>query len=349
MNYITRQVASLTIRFILFFLCITIFAEGELVPTPFLNDIQRVGRDSTQKYISKKLFADIYGIAMVKPRNQKTILLIASDPLWCRLIYTSVYIYFPTPKYLRKFGGFGSGNAQFKMPKGICIDTTIYNSNTNEYFIYVADSRNNRVTSAKYIISQDKIVDGGFLISNLDNPMDVACVSDTNGGAYIVIVEKNAHRIKLYHRDSLGTISLVQDYGTRGSNYGQFFRPSGAAICPANDSVGGFLIYVTDTGNRRIACLRYEIAHAITWENYYRTFGNAHFLSVAVDQNYCVYVTDYFQNKVWVFRNQLIEFYTYGDPGFLNRPRDICINGDNFILTESWTRTTGIQYFKIVR
>lgn len=347
MNHLNKRYGLYITVFILFFFCITIFVEGKLIPTSFLKDIQRVGRDSTQKYIRKNLFHDIYGIAMVKPRNQKTILLVASDPDWCRLIYTSVYIYFPTSKYLRKFGGYGTGNAQFHGPKGICIDTTIYNVNTNEYYIYVADSKNNRVTSAKYNISQDKIIDDGVLISNLDYPMDVACASDPDGGAYIVIVETNAHRIKLYYRDSLGTISLIQDYGTQGPRLGELFRPNGVAICLAPDTGGSYFIYVADTGNRRIVCLRYKTANGITQQYQYRTLTNAHFLSVAVDHNYYVYVTDFIQNKIWVFSHQLSKCYIYEDSNVLNRPRDICISGENLILTEQWTGTTGLQYFKI--
>jgi sugar lactone lactonase YvrE len=348
MNDQNTTLSSLIARFLVFSLCIIFLAEGELVPSPFLKDVQRVGFDSTRKHINKRLFYDIYGIAMVKPRNKKTNLLVASDPMWCRLIYTSVYIYFPTPKYLRQFGGCGVKNAEFLQPRGICIDTTIYKANADEYYIYVADSKNNRISSVKYCIPKERIVEDTILISSLHDPRDVACVTANNGGAYIVVAERDTHRIMLYHRDSVGIVSLIQAYGSRGSRYGQFFQPSGVAICPANDSSDGFLIYVADTENRRVVCLHFDIMDGITWQYEYRTMENAHFLSVAVDQNYNVYVTDYIQNKIWVFTYTLKKSYTYGGSQLFNKPRDICIDGENLIVTESWTGTTGIQSFKII-
>ena len=121
------------------------------------------------------------------------------------------------------------------------------------------------------------------------------------------------------------------------------------AICEATDGPGGYFIYVTDTGNRRVVCLRYKPSEGITWKAEYRTLQNAQFLSVTASQYYCVYVTDCTQNKVWVFSPGLGELlYTYGNSSLLNGPRDVYIDWDRIGLTERWTATTGIQYFEII-
>ena len=182
----------------------------------------------------------------------------------------------------------------------------------------------------------------------VDNPTDVACVAKWGGGAYIVVVERDKHRIQLYQRNADGNLSYIQSYGTEGHGYGQFFQPNGVAICKAIDG-GGYFIYVTDTGNRRIVCLRYKSSEGITWEGSYKTLENAHFLSVTGSQYYCVYVADFIQNKIWVFSHGLNELlYTYGGSSLLNGPKDVYIDWDRIGLTERWTATTGIQYFKII-
>lgn len=336
-------------RFLAIFIGIMLTLEAKLVPTPFFMNLQRVGRDSTLTHFGKKLFHDCYGIAMVKPRGTNSTLIIVSDPGWCRLIYTRVYEQQQDFEYLRQFGGYGNAVDKFIVPKGICIDSSIFSGNSDIYGIYVADSRNNRISKLKYSIAQDRILADGILVSGLINPTDVACVSRPEGGSYIVIAEKDTHRIRLYQRTVSGAISLIQMYGMRGPGAGEFFEPQGVAICAATDVQGGYFIYVTDTGNRRVVCLRYKPSEGITWVNAYRTIENAHFLSVTASQYYCVYATDFTQNKIWVFTPGLTELlYTYGDANLLNGPKDICIDWDRIGLTEKWTATTGIQYFKII-
>lgn len=333
---------------ILILICSVSCLEGGLIKQSFYGSTQRIGEDTTFSYCEHKVFNDVYGISMVKPRGTNTTLLIVSDPNWCRLIYTNIEEGSRNFRYLRQFGNYGSNDGQFITPKGICIDTTIYNSNTQEYSIYIADSKNNRITNAKYKITKDSIVINGNLITDLSNPTNISCVSQLSGGSYIVIVEKDLHRIKLYQRNASGSISLIQNYGSQGSSDEHFFQPQGVAICAATDSIGGYYIYITDTGNRRVVCLRYKPNEGIFWLNAYKTLENAKFLSVAASQYYCVYVTDYNQNKIWVFTPELHELlYTYGNINLINGPKDICIDWDRIGLTEKWSATTGIQYFRI--
>jgi len=203
-------------RFLISFLALITILEAKLDPKPFYGSTQRIGRDTTLKYCERKLFSDIYGIAMVKPRGTNSTLLVASDPNWCRLIYTSFNESAQELKYLRQFGGYGNAVGKFIYPMGICIDTTVYQGNTNQYAIYVTDSWNKRVAKEKYKIDKDSIVSDGILVSGLSNPTDVACVSRPEGGAYIVVAEKDTHQIRLYQRSATGVISFDSDLWNTG-------------------------------------------------------------------------------------------------------------------------------------
>jgi len=333
----------------------TQFLIGRLIPTPFITEpepIQRAGYNYAFEYLDKRLIGETYGIAMVKPRGTNSTLVILSDEVWDRLLYTNlVEGSKQEAKYLRMYGESGSGYGQFYGTRGLCIDTAVYEGNMNEYAIYVADWWNSRVVKLKYLITQDTIISDGILIPwfQIGNPTDVACVTKSGGGAYIVVVERDKHRIQLYQRDADGNLSYIQSYGIKGSGYGNFFKPNGVAICQATDGGGGYFIYVTDTGNRRVICLRYKPTEGIIWHRVYKTMQNAQFLSVTASQYYCVYVADFTQNKIWVFTPGLTELlYSYGDASLLNGPKDVYIDWDRIGLTERWTAGTGIQYFKII-
>jgi len=337
-------------KYVLMLVSLIAIGRGALIPIPFYDNLQRIGYDSTMHYFDKRLFYDCYGIAMVKPRSTNSTFMIVSDPYWCRIIYTKINEQSEDVEYLRKFGGYGTSSDKFFEPRGLCFDTTVYIGEDTVHTIYVADSRNNRISKLKYHINADTIVANGILITGLLNPTDVACVSIADGsGSLIVVVEKDTHCIRLYQRDTTGTLSYLECYGEQGVATGQFVYPQGVAICKATDSQGGYFIYVTDTGNRRVVCLRYKVGQGISWYKHFRTNENTHFVSVTTSQYYCVYVTDCTQNKVWVFTQGLGELlYQYGNDNILNGPRDVCIDWDRIGLTERWTGKTGLQYFKIL-
>ncbi len=341
-------------RKILIFLCLCRILKGALIPIPFMTDpeIQRAGRDSTLKYFDRKLFKNPYGIAFTKLRNTSPQgeIIIGSDCGWHRLIY----IYLEEDgrqdaRWIKAYGEFGNGTGQFDEPMGICIDTCIYNGIGDEYTIYVADKTNNRVVKLKYKVAEEILVSAGTFGSDLYNPTDVACVVKDGGGAYVVIIEQGNHRLSLYETYSNGSYSLIQRYGGLGPGVGRFNVPTGIAMCQATDAQGGYFIYVADKGNNRIVCLRFRPGQGISWERDYRKMGDSKFLSVTASQYYCVYVTANRENKIYVFTPGLTELlYTYGDASLLNGPKDICIDWDRIGLTERWTGTTGLQYFKIV-
>ncbi|MCK4250694.1 T9SS type A sorting domain-containing protein [candidate division WOR-3 bacterium] len=340
---------------ILIFICFYKIIEGALVPAPFITDpdsVQRAGYDTTLKYFDRKLFSDCYGIAFSRLRNTtpQGELMVSSDCGWHRLIY--IYLEEDTDQsasWIEAYGNFGSGVGQFDEPMGLCIDTTVYNGAGNEYTIYVADKCNNRVVRLKYNMEQELIENADTIGSGFSQPKDVACVTKSSGGAYVVVIEQGNHRLSLYETYSNESYSLIQRYGELGPGTGKFNSPSGIAICVATDVQGGYYIYVTDTGNNRIVCLRFIPGQDVAWETDYKKIGDCKFLSVTASQYYCVYVTAFGENKIYVFTPGLTELlYTYGDDNLLNGPKDVYIDWDRIGLTERWTSGTGIQYFKII-
>jgi len=141
-------------------------------------------------------------------------------------------------------------------------------------------------------------------------------------------------------------------YGSLGNGIGEFREPISACIVPCTDSSGIYRIYVVDPGNYRIVSLIFNsTTNNVAWE---RSFTDetkrASFWSVTSNPYYCVYVTDRFQHKIWVFTHGLIELlYTYkNNEEVFEAPIDLCIYQDEICVTELWSATTGIQYFKII-
>jgi len=337
---------------VILFLCKLLL--GSLIPDNFMSnpDIQRAGFEITQEYFSRTLFNSVYGIAFTRLRNTtpQGELMVSSDCGWHRLIYTYLEEEGDqSASWIKAYGKFGNGSGRFDEPMGLCIDTTIYNGISEEYTVYVADRCNDRVVRLKYNINTETLVNAGIFGADFSKPKDVACVSKSDGGAYVVVIEEGNDRISLYGTQSNGTIYLVQRYGELGAGVGKFGNPSGIAICEATDGQGGYYLYIADTDNNRIVCLRFHPGQGISWERSYTKIGDPEFLSVTASQYYCVYVTAFRENRVYVFTPGLTELlYEYGNDELLNGPKDVYIDWDRIGLTERWTATTGIQYFKII-
>jgi len=336
-------------------------AFAKLIPTPFITDpieIQRLNRNLTQEYFQRSLFSQCYGIALVQMRvsSPSGFLCVVSDPQWHRLVY-SFGIETDSErkgKWIYGFGSQGSGNGQFKNPRGLCIDSVTFQGDVNKYYVYVADRDNGRIVRLIYN-SQDSLLDFyDNCMTSISHPSDVACavVSGTNS-SYLVISESGLHRIRVYRVMQNLAIQSILNYGSYGSGVGQFNSPCGVEIVPILESPGEYYIYVTDSGNNRIVCLRFN-GSAITWEKVYEDVsGVAGFNSVTASEYYCVYVTASGLGQVWVFAPGLNELlyrqgsYGSGNGQFLG-PKDICIYKDEIAITEDWTATTGIHYFKII-
>ena len=129
------------------------------------------------------------------------------------------------------FGSKGSGNGQFKVPWGICFDST---GN-----MYVTDRDNNRVqvfTARGEYIQQFGKKGGGE--GELDEPVGIAIDSSD----IVYVCDRGNHRISLFTRDG----HYLRSFGTEGEGPGQFNLATDITI----DKDGK--IYITDKGNGRI-------------------------------------------------------------------------------------------------
>ena len=129
------------------------------------------------------------------------------------------------------FGRKGSGNGQFKVPWGICFDST---GN-----VYVVEQDNHRVqvftARGEYIRQFGKKGDGE---GELDRPVGIAIDSSD----IVYVSERGHHRISLFTQDG----NFLRSFGTKGKGPGQFNTPTAITI----DKDGK--IYITGKGNGRI-------------------------------------------------------------------------------------------------
>ena len=137
----------------------------------------------------------------------------------------------PTGEYLGQFGSNGTGNGQFKAPRGIGIDS--------EDHIWVADGKEGRVQEfdreGKYL---GQFGSHGTGEGQFGNGIE-AIAFDPAGNIWVV--DKANNRVEEWSRNGvyLGT------FGSYGSGEGQLSSPTGIA------AVGGGL-WVLDAGNDRV-------------------------------------------------------------------------------------------------
>ncbi len=289
---------------------------AKLVPAPLFTDphpMQRIGWCETMEHLGINLFAQSNGISFVKLRDgfPETWLGVVADQTWDRLIYI-LGVDSLSIRYARFFKAFGywAPPSYFRSPRGLACDSTVFNNNSNNYFVYTADYYNNRIVRAYYntadkeIHFYDNIFEGTLL-----NPEDVACVLNPSGGSYMIVADTKHHRILLIQIAVNLSYSILMTYGSEGSGVGQFRNPTSVAVVPCRDSIGYYRIYVVDRDNFRIVSLLYVSAsNSITWEREFKDNAlQAGFQSATSNPYYCVYVTDLDREKIWVFTPGLTE------------------------------------------
>jgi len=328
-----------------------------LVTDPY--PIQRFTSPIAEELLGTHLFGQCWGITIVKIRNiyPERWLCVLSDPVLDYLVYI-LGVDSLGYRYTWFIKGFDDWqNPQyFDKPMGVACDSTIFNNNSLNYFIYIADCDHNRLVRAYYNANDEKIHFYDYMLDGvLLNPEDVACLSKPFGGSYIVVADTKHHRILLIQVASNLSYSILKAYGSEGSSIGQFKNPTSVAMVPCRDSLNYYRIYVVDQNNFRIVSLLYNtFTNLIVWEREYSDNNRrATLLSVTSNPYYCVYVTDVMNHNVWVFTPGLEELlYTYGTFGYGDNqfiePCDIYIYQDEIAITEHWGNKTGIQYFKII-
>lgn len=252
---------------------------GDLVPTSLITDphpIQRFNWSEAQEHLNGDLFYQCWGISKAKIRNQslETWLLALTDEVGDRTVFFKGVDSLGEryAHWIKKFGASGSGNGEFCHPRGIVVDTTVYCSHPDSYFIYIADKNNDRIVRLYYNASQESIFfyDDTLGAGVLNNPEDVECISINGDSAHMVIADKNNHRILIYKIKNDLTYIQTCAYGTEGSGTGQFRYPNSVCIVPCSDSTGFYRIYVVDHVNYRIVSLLFNSSTStVSWERTY--------------------------------------------------------------------------------
>jgi len=133
-------------------------------------------------------------------------------------------------EYLSQFGKEGSGDGEFKSPRGLAIDPS---GN-----IWVVDSGNNRVqkfdSKGKYLL---KFGEKGSGEMQFNSPAGM-----TFSGTNAFVVDSGNNRVQKFNLTS--TPKFLAQFGKEGSGNGEFKSPTGVVV--------GSAIWVTDTGNNRV-------------------------------------------------------------------------------------------------
>jgi DNA-binding beta-propeller fold protein YncE len=227
-------------------------------------------------------FEEPYGVAVDKDGN-----VYVADGNYSQtdgLVSSRIQKFDSNGTFLLKWGSYGSGDGQFREPRGVAVDTA---GN-----VYVADTHNYRI--------QKFATDGTFLEwgrkgsedGQFDFPYDVAV--DKDGNVYVADSISN-NRIQKFASD--GTFLLK--WGSHGSSDGMFNFPNGVAV----DMLGN--VYVADNLNSRIQKFDGAGTFLVKWGGTFGA-GDGQFRApngVAVDVLGNVYVADTENDRIQVFED----------------------------------------------
>lgn len=199
--------------------------------------------------------------------------------------FSWIHKFSTTGTFVTKFGGFGSGDGQFRNAQGVAVDDAGY--------VYVADTYNHRIqkldANGNYI---SKLGGEGSGDGQLLYPYGVAV--DHMGNIYVV--DYGNHRVQKFDADG----NFLLKWGTQGSSDGQFNSPRCASI----DASGN--VYVTDEGNYRVQKFDSNGNFLLKWGSQRGagpfvpgTFGML--MGIACNAGGDVYAVDYSYNTVQKF------------------------------------------------
>jgi len=199
------------------------------------------------------------------------------------------------------FGGEGSAPGQFQNPRGIKVGP--------DGFVYVTDGSNHRI---------QKFTAGGEFVAawgrpstieteagaprGFNEPWDVAVAPDGT----IYVADTWNHRIqKLDAEGRLITAWGLFGQYTPDDPIGQsaFYGPRGIAIHPSSqEGAGGWRVYVTDTGNKRVQVFEPDGQFALQWggEGVLEGYLDEP-VGIAIGPDGEVYVADTWNRRVQVF------------------------------------------------
>ena len=285
------------------------------------------------------------------------------DHAWNRMIYED-YLH----SWIRAYGTQGRDTGQFLWPKALdaqsfCDPWAYY----TDYVIYIADTENKRIAYLRYFFEDEDLVwDHSITHMNLRGPSDL-CVN--NAGTFLsrwddYLWVLDAPRIRLF--DGYGATNLSGGYGTYGCSggIGEICYPS-AVVCgrsyipeeswmdPNSDNR---YIYVADPGNNRIVWLEQQPGSVyVEWRGAVSTTGG-YIIDLEVDNFGQVWAADRNNGRLVKYTYDLFPLCTYGSTGSGEHqffcPLSVSNPGGywgcgNLMVTESWSDTSGLQYFDI--
>jgi hypothetical protein len=284
------------------------------------------------------------------------------DHAWNRMVYEE----YGKP-WIRAYGNQGSGTEEFLWPRSFDVQSFCDPWLRGRYYrIFVADTDNKRIACIEYDYTDESIVwDRTITHNDLGLPTDL---NINNSGTFVFCFDDylwvlDGYQIKCF--DMFNNLRI--SYGTYGcSGYaGQFCSPT-AVVCgrsyipespEVDPNADNRYIYVADPGNDRIVWLEKEPqSYNINWMGTVSTAGS-HIVDLEVDNFGQVWAVDRDNGFLIKYTYDLFPLCTYGTTPPAGEcqfywPLGIsCAGGywgcGNIMITESWSDTSGIQYFDI--
>jgi len=307
-------------------LCKLSFATLERIGYEFGGQMYyKLTRKIVQDSFDIALFQEPYdGVGYIKA---DTGFCFITDAMWHRIIYARGCETDQEHYYTKSLGFWGSGINQFKSPHGVAIDSN--------YDIYIADTDNGRVV--KLQLQGDSLVWIDAIGAGiLEKPWDVEVEGDK-----LYVIDAGLHKVVRFSLSGVYQLS----YGGYGFTQGKFNAPKGIAVF-------GSLIYISDTDNHRVVCLRDrgEYIQFVKWL-YPDLPENVYLLDIEVDQRGVVYTCDGARSKILKFSPGLVSHcYSFGNYGTeinqFKHPKGMFIQDTAIVIIEEWTDYSGIQAYK---
>ncbi len=282
------------------------------------------------------------------------------DHDWCRLLYTEVH-----GNWIRAYSSYGTGNCQLWAPKSIA-SLVPFNDEMGDscHYVYVADTRNDRIVRQKYNWSLEQwtcvqpITD-----SHLSRPIDIDINENydfwPHSNDYLWVLNSPGEIMRFTVDDGQLT-NIFMEPGCDSQPFhlcrptaivsGRSYFLSGSYDQSANTDS----FYIADAGNERIVLARKHGSNAVAWIR--TTATTSTIVDLEVDIFGQLWAVDRENGTITKYRYDLFPLCTFGSSGigenqFLE-PISICNNGGyylfgNMSVTESWSDSSGMQYFAI--
>ncbi|MCK4396999.1 right-handed parallel beta-helix repeat-containing protein [candidate division WOR-3 bacterium] len=332
------------VMFFVFFLLIFATTNIIAVETTLIRD-EKITKDLVNEYLDVDLFSLPYSSAYSfkeKPSGGMWMIGFATDATWSRIIYGD-----GNDNWIKSFGEYGSGDGQFKSPRGIASDAL---GN-----VFVADYGNDRIVKLRYDFEDEELYFVMNMTSDeLSEPIDLDIdynYSSTNPtDDSIFVINYGNSKIVKFSTDG----DFCGSFGEFGAGDGQFRYPMGIAKgvkwCPFPSLDD---LYVVDTGNRRIVFIQVKWlpGQIDTSYFYYDLPQTSYPISARTDYFFSLWVTDKNQCQLLKFNVRFDFLTTFGSKGtgwnqFLYPNAFTFAKGyGNSFLAERWTSNSGGQAF----